>query len=365
VKEYNYQKGIFLILLLLTFIFLLEVLKVTASFSMPVCIAVMISFVFYPLIKKLNEKFKIPWAVSVIAIMLIMFITLFLLGNILVTSFKNIGNTFPKYEERFLKLYKTTAHIFNFKIDEDHSVFINLWNSLNLRSYVQTAAISVSNYIISTARLILLLILLTLFLLLEMSTFHEKILTAFSTKSHGVKAVEITDRIIKEVTHYISIKFLISLFTGILVFFCSYIADIDFPIVWGFIAFILNFIPTFGSILSWALTTAFTVMQYFPEWGKIIFIAASVLLINFVLGNIIEPKWEGSDLGISPFFILISLSIWSYVWGFVGMILAVPLLVIIKIACENFEPLRPVAALLGEIKTAKKKKDSSEPEEKV
>ncbi|MCR5217323.1 AI-2E family transporter [Treponema sp.] len=349
-KEYNYLKEIFLILLFVTAIFFLEVLKITASFSMPVCLAILVSFVFYPLIKKLNESFKIPWVVSVIALVAIVFVAIYVLGNLLVSSFASIGANFPKYEERFIKLYKTTAHIFNFKINEDDSVFLNLWNNLNLGKYIQTAAISISNYIFSTAKLLFLIILLTVFLLLEMNTFHTKIRNIFTTESRGRKAVEITDRIIREVTHYISIKFTISLITGILVFASCYFANVDFAIIWGFLAFILNFIPTFGSIISWALTTIFAFMQYFPSWGTVLFIAISVLVINFTLGNIIEPRWEGSDLGISPFFILISLSIFSYVWGFMGMILAVPLLVIIKIACENIELLHPLAVLIGVVK---------------
>lgn len=356
-KDYNYQKGIFLILLFVSSIFFLQVLKITSSFSMPVCIAVLISFVFFPLIKRLNKKFKIPWTISVIVMVLIVFIAMYIIANLLVSSFANIGAEFPKYEERFLKLYKTTAHIFNFKINEDDSVFLNLWHNLNLGKYIQTAALSISNYIFSTAKILFLIILLTVFLLLEMNTFHRKLLQTFSSASKGQKAVEITDRIIREVTHYISIKFTISLITGILVFAATYFAKVDFAIIWGFLAFILNFIPTFGSIISWALTTLFTVMQYFPSWGTVVFIAISVLVINFTLGNIIEPRWEGSDLGISPFFILISLSIFSYVWGFMGMILAVPLLVIVKIICENFELLQPIASLIGQVKRSDAKKN--------
>lgn len=72
-----------------------------------------------------------------------------------------------------------------------------------------------------------------------------------------------------------------------------------------------------------------------------------MLAVNFILGNIIEPRWEGSDLGISPFLILVSLSLWGWLWGFIGMILAVPILVIIKIICENIQILNPIGVLLG------------------
>ena len=80
------------------------------------------------------------------------------------------------------------------------------------------------------------------------------------------------------------------------------------------------------------------------------FIGLAVLLINSTLGSIIEPKWEGKDLGVSPFLILVSLTLWGFIWGFAGMILSVPLLVIIKIICENIEMLNPVAVLIGSTK---------------
>ena len=157
----------------------------------------------------------------------------------------------------------------------------------------------------------------------------------------------ITRKTIYQVTHYISIKFLISLMTGFLVFLATFLIKMDFAIVWGFLAFILNFIPNFGSIISWLLTTLFAVLEFYPEWWKIFYIAILILAINMILGNFVEPRWEGSDLGLSPFVILVSLSIWGWMWGFVGMILAVPMMVIIKIFCENIELLNPIAILLG------------------
>ena len=83
----------------------------------------------------------------------------------------------------------------------------------------------------------------------------------------------------------------------------------DFPIIWGFLAFILNFIPNFGSIISWLVTTMFALLQFYPQWGYAIYVAAAVLATNMVLGNIVEPRWAGSDLGISPFIILVGLSL--------------------------------------------------------
>ena len=125
------------------------------------------------------------------------------------------------------------------------------------------------------------------------------------------------------------------------------IIGLDFPIVWGFLAFIMNFIPIFGSVISVGLTTIFSLIQFYPSWGKTLFILIFMTTINIVIGNIIEPRIEGKNLGISPVAILISLSIWGYIWGFTGMLLAVPLTVIIKIICENLEYTKSFAIILG------------------
>ena len=88
-------------------------------------------------------------------------------------------------------------------------------------------------------------------------------------------------------------------------------------------------------------------LQFYPEWGKIIYAVVLLISVNFVLGNIIEPRIEGRHLGLSPFAILISLSIWGWIWGFIGMILAVPMTVIIKIICQNIPELKRVAIFLS------------------
>ena len=154
-------------------------------------------------------------------------------------------------------------------------------------------------------------------------------------------------KIVSQVVRYLSIKFFISLGTGILVYFGTLIIGLNFPIVWAFIAFVMNFIPTFGSIISVGVTTIFSLMQFYPEWGKIIFVFIFMLSTNFLLGNIIEPKIEGDNLDLSIFVIIVCILFWGWLWGFTGMILAVPLTVIIKIICENIEFLHPIAIFLS------------------
>jgi predicted PurR-regulated permease PerM len=121
--------------------------------------------------------------------------------------------------------------------------------------------------------------------------------------------------------------------------------ELDFAFLWGVIAFVLNFIPNFGSIVSGVLTTSFALVQFWGDVSKIVYVGIVMLSVNMILGNLVEPKLQGDQLGISPFSILVSLSLWGFLWGFAGLILAVPIMAIIKIIADN-TGLKTVSVLL-------------------
>ncbi|MBP3366935.1 MAG: AI-2E family transporter [Treponema sp.] len=354
-KRTNYAKGIFYILLFFAAAFSLAALRLTYSFSMPLAIALMLSFVFYPFVKKLTA-FHIPWSIGIVIVVILAAAIFFIIGNLLVASCRTVLNAYPKYEARFTSLYTMIASALHLPFDENSSLIVNLWNSLGVRSFIQDFAFAASNYMLSSLKVILVISLLIIFFLIEIRGMKDKLRTAFPQERTNRKIMFIITKTIAEVTRYISIKFLISFLTGMCVFLLTLAVGLDFAVIWGFLAFILNFIPNFGSIVSWAVTTGFAVLQFYPSAAKIIYIAAAILAVNFILGNIIEPRWAGADLGISPFIILVSLSLWGWLWGFIGMILSVPMIVVIKILCENIGMLNPLAALLGNKRAYKNRK---------
>lgn len=345
-EEKNYSKSIFYVLIVMLIILLFTLAKVLSSVILPVVVCVMLSFVLMPIVRNLSAKCKIPWVLSSIIIFILFVAILFALSSLLISGFSTIISEYPKYESKFMNIYSVLAQKFNLEIDESKSFTENMWKYLNFRDLVQKAAIFLSSGMFTFSRNALLVLLMLAFLLLELRFSAKKISYSFQDNTKG-KVLRISSQIVEETVRFLSIKFFISFATGTLIALGTWLIGLDFPIVWGFIAFIMNFIPTFGSIFSVGLTTLFAVVQFYPAWGKIIFVLVYMTTVNFILGNIIEPRIEGKQMDLSPFVILVSLTLWAYIWGFVGMILAVPMTVIIKIVCENVSFLKGVAVLLG------------------
>ena len=341
-------RGIFLLLLFLSAIAAGAILKLMSSVVLPVVVSVMLSLVFYPVIRKLNEKLHFPWWVAIVVVFVVFFGIIGSMANILTTGFSSIMESLPAYEERLNTIYARIAGEFQIEVDKDMTFVENMWSHISIRNTIGKYALSFTNVIYNFSRNLLLVVLFSVFLLAEMNATKEKIRKAFEEDGAETGKVKgIAHKIVTDVTRYIFIKFIMSAATGIVVTIGVLLAHLKFPLVWGFLAFLLNFIPTFGSIISGVLTVLFALIQFYPSWGVIIYIAILMLATNMIIGSIVEPRVQGQNLGISPFIILVSLSLWGWMWGFVGMLIAVPIMVIIKIICENISYLKPIAILIG------------------
>ena len=164
------------------------------------------------------------------------------------------------------------------------------------------------------------------------------------------------DDIMLQVTRYLTAKFLISLATGVVVAVGLWLAGLEFAIVCGILQFVMNFIPNLGSIAVGLATSLFALLQFWPEPGPVILVVAIMLGANMIIGNLLDPQIIGDNLGLSSLVVLVSLVIWGWLWGFAGMILAVPMTVIIKIICQNFSFLEPISIVLGSRKAVLAKK---------
>jgi predicted PurR-regulated permease PerM len=344
-KDFNSGRANFFLLAFIALVLGGGVLKLTTSIVLPFTIALLLAFVMYPMVLFL-EKLHIPRIMSIILSVIIIIGGLSIFGAALFSSFKTILATYPKYEDRLTEIYLSLAEFFDLSYDDRLSFFENLWAQLGVRSQVRIITLSLSNSFIVFLKDALMVSLFVVFLLVEASYFKEKVNLAFENQRSG-QIQKISVDVIRQVSRYLSIKFVISLVTGIVVAVGLNLVGLEFAMVWGVIQFILNFIPSIGSITAGVGAALFALLQFWPDPAPIILVAFIMLGTNMIIGNVLEPKIMGDNLGLSPIAVLLSLVAWGWLWGFAGMIMAVPMTVIIRIICENLPFLEPVSVILG------------------
>jgi predicted PurR-regulated permease PerM len=199
------------------------------------------------------------------------------------------------------------------------------------------------------------IIFLVLFLLLELDSFHVKVRAIFGEKSTSLSYF---NTIADNIRHYLTIKTLTSLLTGIIVWILLAVIGLDYAILWGLIAFLLNFIPNIGSFMAAVPAVLFAIIQL--SFGGVIGTIVVFLGANLLIGNFVEPRLMGKGLGLSTFVVFFSLIFWGFVLGTVGMFLSVPLTIAIKIILEHNPSTRGFAIALGTQEEAQQILDSSD-----
>ena len=191
-----------------------------------------------------------------------------------------------------------------------------------------------------------LILLYMLFLFLEQGTFDRKI-SALADGSEKEKAVRrIIEQVRADIHKYISIKMITSTLTGVLSYIFLLALGVDFPGVWGLLIFLLNFIPTIGSIVA-TLFPATIALAQSNDFVLPMLVVAGIGTLQMIIGNILEPRMMGASFNISPIVIMLNLVLWGAIWGIPGMFLCVPFLIIIIIVLSRFPRTRPIAVFLS------------------
>lgn len=349
-KNISTLKTILIVLMILT---VLALSKVLGAVSIRVLLSFFIFLLVLPLVSVL-EKAKFPsWLATVIAVLVIVAIVLFFVWFVFF-SVDTLIQKVPDYAARINDLDGLLKGMASKWIDipDDVSFFSALkidW----VGGVIMPTLRSVSSSAISILSSVLLVILMTVFLLGERHMIIPKILN-FIKEGEEDKITVIWERIIKQISKYITIKVFISIFTGALFYVICLIVGLDFAFLWGVLAVVLNFIPTIGSIIITVLVTLMAIIQFAPSIGPILFVGIGAILVQNIVGNFLDPRLSGNSLNLSPFVILVSLSVFGFIWGIVGMFLAVPLLSVLQIICANVENTRPIAMLISSGRSYKK-----------
>ncbi len=336
----NHSKKIFVLLAVVATVL---VLIYAQTIIVPFILAILFWFIIR-VIKKLllRIKFvsKIPnWIITIFSTLLLLSF-LVLIVSMVTKNINQLSDALPVYEKNVNSMTEQINEAFNIDLFEFIGEYAKDLNFGNMLSSLFSALTG----IFGNAFMILLYL---LFLLLEESTFNRKLKNMYPDPDRLAQIQALVAKIDTSITSYISLKSLSSLMTGLLSYFALLFIGVDAPLFWAFLIFILNFIPTIGSLIATAFPVVFSMLQ-FGEFTPVFLVLGIVGAIQIIVGNLIEPRLMGNSLNISPLVVFLTLALWGFIWGVTGMLLSVPITVILIIILSGFPSTRPLAILLSQ-----------------
>lgn len=320
---------------------------------LPFFFAVFLSYIFKPIVLYLESK-KVPMIVSLLIVSLAVAALLFGMSLLVYSSIASFISELPKYETRLNSLVSESVVMIEHMARKMHvDISGYAWTDLiQVTSITAIVTSSVGSFIVYLSNFVLVMLFM-FFILAGSGQIAEKLKSALSDE-RSTQFAAIIENIDKQIRQYLFAKTLISLATGVVTYLVLLLFGVDFPLLWGFLTFILNFIPNIGSAASTVFPFLLAFLQ-FDSFTRPILILLLLIGVHNIIGNVLEPKLLQRSLNLSPVLVLVSLLFWGWLWGVWGMVLAVPITSIIKIMCENVEVLHPIAALMSGTIVRKKK----------
>lgn len=319
------------------------VLIYAQSIIIPFVLAILFWFiirVIKTLIRKIKWFSRIPaWVLTVFSTLLLL-AGLSLMVSMVTTNIQQLSESMPLYEENVHVFTESINEAFNINIED---AIGNFTRDLEFGGILSSLFSALSG-IFGDAFMVLLYL---LFLLLEEPTFKRKLIRMYPDKKKFDQVFGMVGKIDKSIRNYVALKTLVSLMTGFFSYFALLIIGVDAPLFWAFLIFILNFIPTIGSLIATLFPAIFATLQ-FGEISPAIWVLVVVGAIQLIVGNLAEPRLMGSSLNISPLVVFLTLALWGLLWGITGMLLSVPITVILIIILSEFPSTRPLAILLSQ-----------------
>jgi predicted PurR-regulated permease PerM len=307
----------------------------------PFCLALFLTFIIVPGLKFL-ERLKVSRTVSLVIIVVLSVVVLYLLAVLFYTSGKSFAADFPAYGQRLSELVDRLQAELKFSGGKWDPL---AWAEGLDAGKVGSALLSSLGTFFSFMGNLFLILIFLVFMLAGRDKVQDKI-RRFAPPHRSVQMAGILENIDRQVQKYLALKTVISLASGLVTTLILVLFGVHYAVAFGFFTFILNYVPNLGSLISKAVPFLFAILQFGGFW-KAFWLLVVLTAVDGVLGMVIEPRLMGRGLGLSPLAIVFSLFLWGWLWGLPGMILAVPIMVILKIVAANFPSLRWLEGLLS------------------
>lgn len=318
----------------LTAIAVAVVVNLTSEIIIPLVIAWFLVQISHPVLN-LGKKLGLPHIVTVALVFLLIFILVFLCVNFFISQIKESERVFNQYGGKLTEFMAMVVD--TLQIPSETLSYVSL-----LKRYVGNISGGVINF---SSQFVMTLVFLA-FMLLETPTVDRKIDLAFPG-ARGTTIKRILESISVQTSRYLGTMVLVSFVTGFCVWAALAIIGVEFAAGWGVLAFLLNFIPTIGSVVATVPPVLMALLQFAPSFSEAVITLIAVGGIQMFTGNVMGPKMLGDSLGLSPVVVMLALLVFGMLLGIPGAILSVPVASIVKIVCENIPSLRPIAIMMG------------------
>lgn len=312
-------------------------LRSAAELIVPLLLAVFMAMILSAPLRWLKNR-RVPAAIAIVLLISLVIIISLMVAAVVGAAIGDFRTALPSYGAQFQGLGgSVVAKAASYGVVLDQSQWQNLFDPNALFKLVANTLSSLGNVLTNS----LLILLLVVFILAEDQGFIDK-LERSGGAGQGVASLRSFAR---SVNSYMALKSVISLATGTIVWLWLWLLGVDYAVMWGLLAFLLNFVPNVGSLIAAVPAVLLALLQLGPSGALIA--ASGYLAVNFLMGNVVEPRVMGRGLNLSPLVIFLSLLLWGWVLGPVGMLLSVPLTIMVKLALESREQTAWVGAMLG------------------
>ena len=327
-----------LLFILASFVVVVAGMRVASPIIVPFLLAVFVAVITTPPFFTLRKR-GVPSVLALGVMILVLVLMAFFGAGLVTNSVHQFKEKAPDYQER-LELYKQSLVDFLDRngMDAPEQAVADALNP-NVAMQFVSGLLGALTGVLSNTFLILLIV---VFILLEAAMMPGKVRGLPGMTEESWNRME---QILGNIRQYMAVKSILSLLTGLLVTVAVYVLGVDFAILLGLLAVVLNYVPNIGSFIAAAPGVLLALVMHGPARAGVV--AIVYIVINVGVGNILEPRIMGRSMGLSPLVILISLIFWGWVLGPVGMLLSVPLTMSMRIAMEGNPGTRGLAMLMG------------------
>lgn len=326
---------------LAAFVIVVGGMKIAAPLLVPLLLALFIAILIASPYAWLHDK-GLPRWLALLTVLIIFCSAVYLIGSLIGSSIQEFTVRFPVYQERLRAMTPVLlSWLPQIGIGDSTKLMVEYLDPGKVMGVAATVFSGMQSLLANG----FLIMITVVFILLEAPAIPDKWRAAHATGRNADESLARFRSAAHNVNRYMAIKTTTSLLTGIFITLWLWLIGVDYPLLWGVMAFLLNFIPNIGSLIAAIPVVLLALVQL--GIGACALTALAYLVVNMVIGSFVEPRMMGKGLGLSTLVVFISLILWGWVLGVVGMLLSVPLTIAMKIALDSNQDTKWMAIMLG------------------